>query len=118
MCVARLQKWELVLHGTETLPEVDMMTGVNVVPVAPVSASSAGASTSVDVQLNAIDVSEESWKPNPQVNIYYTTTRIILHSCVWFFYRRVLMRCIDYISSRCRRKTRAQVVSNQIAVHV
>lgn len=67
--LARLQKWELVLHGTETLPEVDMMTGVNVVPVAPVSASSAGASTSVDVQLNAIDVSEESWKPNPQTRI-------------------------------------------------
>lgn len=82
-CVARLQKWELVLHGTETLPEVDMMTGVNVVPVAPVSASSAGASASVDVQLNSIDVSEESWKPNPQVNICYTTRRIILH--VWFF---------------------------------
>lgn len=57
MLAARLQNWEIVLHGTETLPEVDKIP------------SSTNAADIVNIEQNSID--DKSWKLKDEVIFWF-----------------------------------------------
>lgn len=56
MLTARLQNWEIVLHGTETLPEVDKIP------------SSTHATDIFNIEQNSID--DKSWKLKEEVILW------------------------------------------------